>query len=187
MLANKSPPAEGDLGGGDVGLLKPVSPAKTSFDGGGFGAADVVVVVEEGFEGKVNPLKASVRLLTLDWPEVLAIEDDRSCCAGAACGFGAVAYRDNIDCFKSGRDIPPCEVDVGAALPGRLTGVDWLFPKKSNPSSESAGLVCFAAAGCAELGGGGGGGRATADGPVVLGRAGGLMVSSPPMRSTTGG
>lgn len=187
-LANKSPPpvdpGEVDLGatGGDFELPKPPRPAKTSFESGdcSFGGGG-----EVWFEGKVNPLKASVRPFTLDWPAVLPIEDVRSCCVGAGCGFGAVAYSERIDCFRSGRESPVCEVDVGAVLPGRLAGVDWLLPKKSKPSNESAGFVCFAAAaGCAELGGGGG--RATAVGPVVLGRAGGLIASSSPKKSTDG-
>lgn len=111
------------------------------------------------------------------------MEDVRSCCAGAGCGFGAVAYKDKIDCFKSGLETPACVPEVGVALPGRLTGVDWELPKKSKPSNESAGFVCFAAGCWTELGGGG---RATAVGPVVLGRAGGLMASSSPKKSMDG-
>jgi hypothetical protein len=87
-----------------------------------------------------------------------------------------------MDCFRSGLDTPVCVPEVGAVLPGRLTGVDWVLPKKSKPSNESAGFVCFAAAGCTELGGG----RATAIGPVVLGRSGGLIASSSPKKSMDG-
>lgn len=81
-----------------------------------------------------------------------------------------------MDCFRSGRDIPVDPPEVGAVLPGRLDGVDWLLPKKSNPNKESAGLVCFAA-GCAEALEGED--RAPAGGSVVLGRAGGVIMSSP--------
>lgn len=183
---NPAPPVDaGELTlgatGGDFGPPNPVKPAKISLDGD----CDFCCGCGDVTDGNVNPLKASVRLFTFDCPEaVVPIDDVRSCCAGAGCGFGAVAYRDRIDCFKSGLETPAWAPDVGAVLPGRLTGVDWLLPKKSKPSNESAGFVCFAAAGCAELGGGGG--RATAVGPVVLGRAGGLIASSSPKKSIDG-
>jgi hypothetical protein len=100
-------------------------------------------------DGKLKPLNASVKAPRFDdWDcgdDILPNEDVRSCWAGAGCGFGAVAYRDKIDCLRSGLDIPVDPPVVGAALPERLAGVDWLLPKKSNPNNESAGLVCFAA------------------------------------------
>jgi hypothetical protein len=165
MLSNKLPVGDVTLEE-DCGPPNPVNPAKASACGfGGGGDAE--------FVGNVRPLKASVKEPTFDWL-ALAIEDVRSCWAGW--GFGAVAYRDRMDCFKSGRDIPACEPAVGPVLPGRLVGVDCVLPKKSNPSNESAGFACFGAADCCALAGGGG--RATAGGPVVLGRAGGLIVLS---------
>lgn len=170
-----------DATGCELGPPNPVNPAKRSLDGD----CDFCCGFVEVPEGNVNPLKASVRLFTFDCPEaVVPKEDVRSCCADVGCGFGAVAYRDRIDCFKSGLEAPACEPGVGAALPGRLAGVDWVLPKKSNPNNESAGFVCFAAAGCTELGGGRG--RATVVGPVVLGRAGGLIASSSPKKSMDG-
>lgn len=41
----------------------------------------------------------------------------RACCAGAG---GGLAYRDNIDCFKSGREMPLGAAGVDAVLDGRL-------------------------------------------------------------------
>jgi len=54
-----------------------------------------------------------------------------------------------MDCFRSGRDWVP---GVDAALEGRF-GAGASVPKKSNPSRESAGLVCFGGAGSAFGGG----------------------------------
>jgi hypothetical protein len=55
-----------------------------------------------------------------------------------------------MDCFKSGLDCPPAP-EVGVALDERFWGGCGSWAKKSNPSSESAGLETF---------GGGGGGAA---------------------------
>jgi len=42
----------------------------------------------------------------------------RWCCTGGAgCGF---EYKDRIDCFRSGRDIPDGAAGVDAVLVGRL-------------------------------------------------------------------
>lgn len=60
-----------------------------------------------------------------------------------------------MDCLRSGRDWDP---GVGAALAGRL-GAAASVPKKSSPSNESAGFVCFGRAastfggGLADIGG----------------------------------
>jgi hypothetical protein len=54
-----------------------------------------------------------------------------------------------MDCLRSGRD---CVPGVGAALAGRLGGAASV-PKKSSPSSESAGFDCFG--GAASVFGGG--------------------------------
>jgi hypothetical protein len=96
-------------------------------------------------------------------------EFPRSCCTGAGCGF---AYRDKIDCLRSGRDIPVGAAGVDAVLVGRLPADGWALPKKSRPSSESLGLCVLGGAGCACLGG------ARGVGSVVLGRVGG-EISSP--------
>lgn len=61
------------------------------------------------------------------------------CCGG---GAGLEAYRDKMDCFKSGRD---CTPGVAAALEGRFGG-GAESPKKSRPSRESAGFVCLGGA-----------------------------------------
>jgi hypothetical protein len=92
-------------------------------------------------------------------------EDECGGCCG--CG-GRAAYRDRMDCFKSGRDWAP---GVDAALDGRF-GAGAGSPKKSNPSSESAGFVCLGGAASAFCG--------TADGaePVLAGGE-----SSPPNKS----
>jgi hypothetical protein len=60
-------------------------------------------------------------------------------------------------------------------LDGLAGGALWLPPKKSSPSNESAGLVCFGGAGSAL------GGAALLTGGPVLGRGG---AGSSPNRST---
>lgn len=65
-----------------------------------------------------------------------------------------------------------------AVLEGLSGGADCEPPKKSNPSNESAGFVCLGGAGSAF-----GGAGLVIDGPVVLGR-GGASVGSSPNRST---
>lgn len=47
-----------------------------------------------------------------------------------------------MDCFRSGRDCPP---ELDTVLAGRLCAGGGA-PKKSRPSRESAGLVCFGGA-----------------------------------------
>lgn len=82
----------------------------------GFGGGEVV-------EGKLSPLKASVKPPMLEddegaWGEAISPNElFRSCCTGAGWGF---EYRDKIDCFKSGRDIPLGAAGVDAVLVGRL-------------------------------------------------------------------
>lgn len=88
-----------------------------------------------------------------------------------AAGFDA--YRDKIDCFKSGRE-GPLPATVGL-LEGLAGGADVGPDRKSSPSNESAG--CF---GCA-LGGGG----AVCVGGPVLGRAG-AEIGLSPNKSTLG-
>jgi hypothetical protein len=99
--------------------------------------------------------------------------------AGAAAGFGAEAYSERIDCFRSGLD---WVVELNG-LDGPLDDLsfDCELPKKSRPSNESPGLVGLVAAGAAgvlvtgfELGI-----------SAVLGLTGGVGVSSP-NRSTLG-
>ena len=84
---------------------------------------------------------------------------------GCGCGL-EVAYKERIDCFRSGRDIP-------AGLDEALAGLSGGAPRKSRPPSNWEGVCCF----------GGGGRVAIAGVSVVLGRTGGRGVSSPPIKS----
>lgn len=84
---------------------------------------------------------------------------------GAAAGFGAEAYSDKMDCFKSERPGTPGVVAAEAALDGRAGGADCVPPKKSRPSSESPPLFCFGGAAGALTGGG----RTEMAGSVVTG------------------
>src|SRR5437879_4922457 len=95
------------------------------------------------------------------------------CCWG--CGRGAEAYRDRIDCFKSGLD---CAPGVAAALDGRAGAC--ASPKKSSPSNESAGFVCFGGAG-SDFGGG-----LDATGAALFALGGDSALSSSPKRSCCG-
>lgn len=66
-----------------------------------------------------------------------------SCCIWVAgCGFGAVAYKDNIDCLRSGLEIP-----VDLLVDDALDGLSGGAPKKSSPPNSCDGCCC--------LGGGG--------------------------------
>lgn len=67
---------------------------------------------------------------------------------------------------------------AGPVLEDLSGGADCELPKKSNPSNESAGFVCLGEAGSAF-----GGAGLVIDGPVVFGR-GGASVGSSPNRST---
>lgn len=103
----------------------------------------------------------------------------RPCCGGwvvigdwgGGWGLGAVAYKERIDCFRSGRDIAVVPVGVDAALVGRSGGP----PKKSNPPSNWDDVAGFV-----------GGGLTAAELSVVLGLAGGAGISSPPIKSNIG-
>lgn len=157
--------------GVDLTLAKLVKLANgEGFSAGLGGGGDVV-------EGKLSPLKASVRPPIpddADWGggEAKSPNDGvRSCWAGAGCGL---EYSDRMDCFKSGLDIPgEAAPGVDAVLAGRLPlDGGGALPKKSSPSNESPGRACLGA-GCACLGAG------RAVGSVVLGRTGGAISSSP--------
>ena len=67
-----------------------------------------------------------------------------SCCI-FACGFGAEAYKERIDCFKSGLEgiVEPEGVDT--ELAGLAEAAAGGPPKKSRPSKESEALVVFGA------------------------------------------
>jgi hypothetical protein len=96
--------------------------------------------------------------------------------SGAAAGFGAEAYSESIDCFRSGLELVVEFKGLEAPLDG--LSFDCELPKKSRPSNESPGLVDLVAAGVLvtdfELGI-----------SAVLGLMGGVGVSSP-NRSTLG-
>lgn len=80
----------------------------------------------------------------------------RSCCA-RGWGLGADAYNERMDCLRSGRDAA-AEVEREDGRPeGPPEGADGAPPKKSSPSSESAGFGC---AGGPEALSADGGGRA---------------------------
>lgn len=70
-------------------------------------------------------------------------------CAGAT--FGADAYSERMDCFKSGRDWA-----APVTFPGVLAGLGGAAgsPKKSKPSNESLIVVAFGGAGAAFVAGG---------------------------------
>ena len=77
-----------------------------------------------------------------------------------------------MDCLRSGLEVLVIPTEFDEALDGRAEG--WEEPKKSRPSRESPGLLCFAGAG----------GPAFATGlelgvSVVLGLIGGAGMSSP--------
>jgi len=97
---------------------------------------------------------------------------DRACCCGCACGvgaagFGAEAYSDRIEFFKSALPgAAPGVLSPEAAEDG-LGGADCDPPKKSNPSKLSFGRVCLGGAAGAFCGG-----ALLTAGSVVLGLAG---------------
>jgi hypothetical protein len=107
-----------------------------------------------------NPPKESCRPCTACW-------------VGADFG-AAFEYNDSIDCLRSGRDGAAEAPDVPVVLDGRAGGADEAPPKKSKPSNESPGLVCFGGAASAL-----GGNARPIEGPVVLGLGGAGSGSSP--------
>ena len=69
------------------------------------------------------------------------------CGAGCGAGFGADAYNDRMDCLRSDFDGPlAAPLAVPRSLEGRA-GAAGGAPKKSRPSRDSVGLVCFGGAG----------------------------------------
>lgn len=95
--------------------------------------------------------------------------------AGAALDFGADAYKDKIEFFKSTRPGAAPGVDSPDVAEDGRGGADCVPPKKSSPSRLSPGLVCL---GCAA------GAFERPDlppvaGSVVLGLTGALSVASP--------
>lgn len=102
-------------------------------------------------------------------------EGCRSCADwGGGCGFGAAAYKDKIDCFRSGLE----DAGFEAALDGLPAFVDGGPPKKSNPSKDSPCLAgrCVAGGGPALVG-------LVSGISAVLGRIGGAMGVASPKRS----
>lgn len=134
-----------------------------------------------GFDGKEDcwfterPPNASSKPPKLEvfWAGGDCVPPNEAClsCCGAGCGFGAVAYKDKIDCFKSGRDGMFTPEGVDAALAGLPLGGAEGPPKKSSPRRESEAFVGLLAGGA--LAGGG----CEPDGSVVLGLAGGVGTS----------
>lgn len=101
--------------GVDLGLVKPARLENGEAISADLAAGDGLL------DGKVNPLKASVRPPRFDddWAagEARSLTDEvRSCCAGAGGGF---AYRDRMDCLRSGRDMPLAPIWLGVVLAGR--------------------------------------------------------------------
>ena len=91
--------------------------------------------------------------------------------------MGAAAYKERIDCLRSGLDGTAGPDGVEAELDGLPEVADGEPPKKSRPSNESAALTCLGGAGAF-------GGAARPGTSVVLGLAGGSGTS--PKRSTEG-
>lgn len=81
-------------------------------------------------------------------------DSDVEGCAGAWLGVGVReldAYKDRMDCFRSGRDGAE-EVDIEAAALDGLAGTfACVPPKKSKPSSESPPVLGWRAVGGAAL------------------------------------
>ena len=125
-----------------------------------------------------KPLKLEVDCCCTGGDCIPPNEGWRSCCGCCwGCGFGAEAYKDKMDCLRSGLEGPVEPTGVDDTL-GGLTPVVDEPPKKSSPSSESAALEGLG--GAVALGGGG---RAPGV-SVVLGLAGGSGTS--PKRSMGG-
>lgn len=101
-----------------------------------------------------------------------------SCC-GWDCVRGAEAYKERMDCLRSGLEGAAMLPGVELAPAGFIEEVEGGPLKKSRPRSESPCFCCFGGATAAF----GGGGRVLGV-SVVLGRAGGVGMS--PNRSTVG-
>ena len=91
--------------------------------------------------------------------------------------MGAEAYKESIDCLRSGLDGTAEPDGVEAELEGLPDVADDGPPKKSRPSNESAALACLGGADAF-------GGAVRLGTSVVLGLAGGSGTS--PKRSTGG-
>lgn len=123
-LLKRSPLAEpaGEVTFGAAGVDFALAKLVKLANGEGFsaGMADGGEVVD----GKLSPLKASVRppMFDVDGATDEAMSPKelvRSCWTGARAGCG-LEYKDRIDCFKSGRDMPFGAAGVDAVLLGRL-------------------------------------------------------------------
>ena len=144
----------------------------------GYGGGDFM----EPDDGKLRPLKASARppkeSCWLAGGDDRPPKEDRWLCEGctggeAGEGFGAEAYSESIDCFRSGLEVLLEPSGLEPALDG--LSVDCGLPKKSKPSNESPGRVGLATAGAAVV-------LFTGfdlETSVVLGLAGTTGVSSP--------
>lgn len=108
--------------------------------------------------GGDGPPKAGCRLYGGGWDSAL----------------GADAYRERMDCLRSGLDGPVEPSGLELTLEGRAGPEDGALPKKSSPRSESPCFVCRVVVGIALLGCGG-----VLELSVVLGRTGGAGASSP--------
>ena len=178
--SKKPPPLSGDVIWGaateDLWLVGLVKLANGS-DLAGWTGLDGREVVED----TPRPANASSKSLRFDFcctgGDCIPPKDPWLLCCTVGCGFGAEAYKERIDCFKSGLDGTFEFAGLDDELDGRFTEAAGGPPKKSSPNSESDALTGFGGAACF------GGGRAPGV-SVVLGRAGGFGTS--PKRSTCG-
>jgi len=131
---------------------------------------------------KLRPPNASSRSPKLDCccagADCMPPKDGWRSCCGGGWGLGAEAYRERMDCFRSGLDCAVDPVGVDAELDGLPIEEDGGPPKKSRPNNESAALVCLG--GPEDIGGG----SRLPGVSVVLGLTGGSGTS--PKRSTGG-
>lgn len=124
-LSKRSPLAEpeGDVTFGAAGVDFALPKLVRLANGEGFSAG--LAGGEEVVDGKLSPLKASVRPPMFEVVEgavgeaMSPKELVRSCWTGAGAGWG-FEYKDKIDCFRSGRDRPVGAAGVDAVLLGRL-------------------------------------------------------------------
>jgi hypothetical protein len=183
VLSKKFPPLRGGgevtcgADGVDLGANAVVLPR---FENADCDCVDCGVGFEAVVLGKLRPAKASVMppngsFCPTGGDPMLPNDGCRPCvCCGGGCGLGAVAYRESMDCLRSGLE----DVGLEAALEGLPAFDDGGPPKKSSPSSDSPclGGRCTAAGGPTRVG-------FVFGMSAVLGLIGGAMGLSSPKRS----